>query len=185
MASAVDVRPGDIRPTGNPLDLAVDGDGFFVVEVDGETRYTRAGDFQLDDQGRIVLPSGARLQGTSGELVVDVTQGAPAFAPDGTLSVGGATVGRVRLARFDDPSVLTPAGGNTFTAPEGTATDVDSGDVRVVSGFVEASNVNPVREMVQMIEALRTYEASEKAVQAADQILDTLINRVGRVPAQG
>ncbi len=174
-----------MKPTGNPLDLAVDGDGFFVVEVDGETRYTRAGDFQLNDQGEIVLPSGARLQGASGPLVVDVSQGEPAFAPDGTLSVGGATVGRVRVVRFDDPSVLEPAGGNTFRAPDGAARDVDAANLRVVSGFVEASNVNPVREMVQMIEALRTYEASEKSVQAADQILDTLINRVGRVPSQG
>lgn len=183
VSSVTDLTAGPVAHTGNPLDLAIDGNGFFVVEDGGAERYTRAGTFQLNDQGELVTGSGAVLQGTSGPLTVDPTRGKPQFATDGTLSVGSNIVGRVRVVRFDKPSALERKGDNLFAAKGESPTELDAQDVRVLPGVVEGSNVNAVREMINMISALRTYQASQKSIQASDQILDTMINRVGRAPA--
>ncbi len=180
--SATDTTIGSYRNTGQPLDVAVDGDGFFVVSRNGEELLTRNGEFRVSDDGKLVTASGESVVGAGGEIAIDVTLGAPAIGPDGTVSVGGEIVGALKLVQVGDVNALTRQGANLFAVADEARQDVPAEQTRVMPGFVEGSNVNPVREMVDMIAAMRTYQANEKSVRAADEILDVMINRVGRAP---
>lgn len=177
---------GDQRATGNPLDLVVEGDGFFQVQLpDGQIGYTRDGSFKLDSQGRVVTADGNVLQPEitiPAEGVTRVTIGR-----DGTVQVslqGTATpqqLGQIQLARFANPTGLESVGGNILrpTAASGdavTGTPGLEGLGNIGSGFLEMSNVKIVEEMVDMITAQRAYEINSKSIQASDEMLQTANN---------
>lgn len=174
---------GPLNPTGQPLDLAIEGDGFFMVEDgDGNTFYTRSGSFRVDAEGTIVNPDGYKLL-DDGEnpievdpqsvgVEVDANGTVYEIRPDGTRS----DVGQIGLARFPNPSGLMARGGSLLQATEAAgdpATDVPGaeGFGRVLSGFLEGSNVEVATEMVNLIVAQRAYELNAKAVQAADEAI--------------
>ncbi len=186
ISSSTDFGRGYVRRTGNPMDLAIEGDGFFVVETPDGERYTRAGSFSLNERGELVTAGGFRVLSTSGPVVVDLEEGRLEIANDGTVSVGGISKSALRIVRFRDVSRLERQGGNLFMAGrEAGQEDLDQARVNVLTGFLEGSNVNPLEEIVNMISALRTYQAIEKSVKASDEVLDTMINRIGRVPEGG
>jgi flagellar basal-body rod protein FlgG len=186
ISSVTDFTKGFYQPTGNEMDVSIENDGFFVVENDGELLYTRSGSFRLDDTGRMVTQNGYVLQGGSGPITIDPEEGVPTIATDGSVRVGQTTAGTIRVVRFGDSAALLRAGANLFRAGEGQQPeDVEISDVQLLTGFKEGSNVNAVSEMVSMLTALRTYQAIEKSVQSADQILDVMINQVGRVRGSG
>lgn len=174
---------GNVQQTGNSLDLAVNGRGFFqVLQPDGTTAYTRDGSFQLNAQGQLVTSSGYTVQPgiTIPNNAQSVTIGA-----DGTVSVqlpGTATpsqVGSLQLADFINPAGLQAKGDNLYveTAASGTpqtGTPGLAGLGSLQQGSLEASNVNVVEEMVNMIETQRAYEMNSKAVATADQMLQYL-----------
>jgi flagellar basal-body rod protein FlgG len=174
---------GNVQQTGNPLDLAVNGRGFFqVLQPDGTTAYTRDGSFQVNAQGQLVTSSGYTVQPgiTIPNNAQSVTIGA-----DGTVSVqlpGSATpsqVGSLQLADFINPAGLQAKGDNLYseTGASGTpqtGTPGLSGLGSLQQGSLEASNVNVVEEMVNMIETQRAYEMNSKAVATADQMLQYL-----------
>lgn len=174
---------GNVQQTGNSLDLAVNGRGFFqVLQPDGTTAYTRDGSFQVNAQGQLVTSSGYTVQPgiTIPNNAQSVTIGA-----DGTVSVqlpGTATpsqVGSLQLADFINPAGLQAKGDNLYveTAASGTpqtGTPGLSGLGSLQQGSLEASNVNVVEEMVNMIETQRAYEMNSKAVATADQMLQYL-----------
>ncbi|RME64381.1 MAG: flagellar basal-body rod protein FlgG [Nitrospirae bacterium] len=178
-------EPGDLINTSNPLDLAIEGDGFFQITMpDGTLAYTRAGNFQMDSEGRIVTPEGYPL---SPEITIPSDAIQITIGTDGTVSVlqpGSNTpsvVGQIELARFPNPGGLKAIGRNLFVETDSsgapvTATPGSDGLGTVQQGFLEQSNVNIVEEMVRMIVSQRAYELNAKAIQAVDEILQQTAN---------
>jgi flagellar basal-body rod protein FlgG len=185
-ASEVIQTQGDFDNTGNPLDMAIQGAGFFQVKMpDGETAYTRAGMFHLDNQGNMVTADGNPLdpQVTIPADALTITIGT-----DGTVSVTqpGQTqaqqVGAIQLATFQNPGGLNSVGQNMFLQTTasgdpivGTPGGAD-GLGTLQQGVLEQSNVNIVQEFIQMIVAQRSYEANSRVITAADQMLQQLNN---------
>lgn len=177
---------GNISPTSNPLDLAIDGEGFFkVVQADGSIAYTRDGAFTLSADGRIVTSSG---------LVVDPEMTLPAdtqsihVGPDGVVSitvpgeVQPEIVGQIELARYINPAGLKSIGGNLYvqTAASGEPfieNPQNDGMGKILQGYMEVSNVEVVEEMVNMIVAQRAYEINSKAIKVAEDML-TIANNL-------
>jgi flagellar basal-body rod protein FlgG len=188
-ASEVIQLQGDFSQTGNPLDLTIQGNGFFQVQLpSGETAYTRAGSFHLDAQGNLVTQDGNAVQ-----PAVTIPPGATSVtvAQDGTISVtlpgqtAAQQVGALQLALFNNPGGLNSTGGNLFLATAASGDPVigtpggSEGIGAIQQGMVEQSNVSVVDEFVQMIVAQRSYEANSRVVNAADQMLQG-INSLGR-----
>jgi flagellar basal-body rod protein FlgG len=172
---------GPIEQTGRPLDLAVEGDGYFQIrQPDGSTVYTRDGSFSISDQGTLITSSGYIVEpGIS--IPVDARELTISTAGIVTIStaVGGDSVeiGRIELARFPNSAGLRALGENLFgeTSASGepfTGFAQDSGFGRLLQGGLEASNVEIVQEMVDMITAMRAYEINSKAVQSAEQMAE-------------
>jgi flagellar basal-body rod protein FlgG len=174
---------GNIQQTGNPLDVAIQGNGFFqVLQPDGSTAYTRDGSFQLDNQGALVTSSGYHVQP---QITIPANTLSITIGQDGTVSVlqAGATrptqVGTLQLVSFVNPAGLQSAGENLYleTASSGTAsanTPGTNGLGRLSAGNLETSNVNVVEEMVNMIQTQRAYEVNSKAITTSDQMLQKL-----------
>jgi flagellar basal-body rod protein FlgG len=188
-ASEVIQAQGDFSSTGNPLDLTIQGQGFFQITLpSGETAYTRSGAFHLDSQGTLATADGNPLNPsiTIPNNATSVTIGA-----DGTVSVttpGQTTaqqVGALQLALFPNPGGLNSIGGNLFLATTASGDPIigtpggSEGLGSIEQGYLEQSNVDVVEEFIQMILAQRSYEANSRVVQAADQMMQEL-NNVGR-----
>ena len=171
---------GALTTTGNSLDLALDGDGFFQVEMpDGTTAYTRAGNFTRSAEGQLVT-----AQGYTVTPAIQIPAGAQSIAvgPDGTVSAiidgdaAPAELGQLTVASFVNPAGLQATGDNLLleTAASGAA-DIGAagtnGRGQIRQGMLEASNVNVVEELVEMIEAQRAYEINSKMISAVDQML--------------
>lgn len=179
---------GNFQQTENPLDLVIEGDGFFqLLRPDGTIAYSRAGSFKRDSQGQIVNPDGLVLQPaiTIPEDAVSIS-----VSNDGTFSVTTASsttpqqLGQIELARFSNPAGLNAVGRNLFLVSEasGAATTGQPGQQGLGSlgqGFLEMSNVSVVEEMVNMIAAQRAFEVNSKAIKTADEML-ALANNVTR-----
>ncbi len=174
---------GDFKQTENPLDMVIEGSGFFQVrQPSGELAYTRAGSFHLNSSGQIVTATGETLEPpvTIPREATSITIGT-----DGTVSVttpgqaNAQSVGQIQLASFANPAGLEALGRNLFkeTAASGQAAagSPDSNGLgRVNQGYIEGSNVNVVEELVQMISAQRAYETNSKVITAADRMLGTI-----------
>ncbi len=188
-ASEVMQTQGDFTQTGNPLDLTIQGQGFFQVLLpDGETAYTRAGSFHLDAFGNLVTQDGNPVQPN-----IAIPQGSTSVtvASDGTVSVtltgqtAAQQVGTLQLALFNNPGGLNSTGNNLLLATTASGDPIigtpggSEGLGSIVQGMVEQSNVSVVDEFVNMIVAQRSYEASSRVVNAADQMLQD-INSLGR-----
>jgi flagellar basal-body rod protein FlgG len=171
---------GNITQTGNELDMAIEGDGFFQIQMpDGTTTYTKAGTFKKDGQGRVVTSEGNPLLP---EVVVPANATKITVGTDGTVSVMQAgqssptTIGTIQLATFSNPSGLSSMGHNLFQPTDSsgnanTGTAGQNGLGTISQGFLEMSNVSVMEEMVNMIVGQRAYEINSKAVQAADEML--------------
>ncbi len=182
-ASSRNFSQGALQQTGNNLDLAVKGNGFFQIQMpDGTTAYTRDGAFQVDATGQIVTSNGQLLQPG---ITIPATAQTIAIAADGTVSVtlpanpNPQTLGQITIANFINPPGLESRGGNLFaeTAASGAPTVAAPGTTglgTLVQGFVEGSNVNVVEELVSMIATQRAYELNSKAIQTSDQMLQRL-----------
>ncbi|AAR36443.1 flagellar basal-body rod protein FlgG [Geobacter sulfurreducens] len=176
---------GNINQTGNELDIAIEGDGFFQIQMpDGTTTYSRAGSFKRDDQGRVVTSDGYPMLP---ELVVPSNATSISVGNDGTVSVTQAgqtsptNIGNIQLATFSNPSGLTALGRNLFQESDSsgtptTGTPGQNGIGTLAQGFLEMSNVSVMEEMVNMIVGQRAYEVNSKAVQAADEMLQQANN---------
>ncbi|MGD0844935.1 MAG: flagellar basal-body rod protein FlgG [Geobacteraceae bacterium] len=176
---------GSMTQTGNDLDLAIEGDGFFQIHMtDGTTTYTRDGSFKKDSQGRIVNSDGYPL---TPEMVIPTNASKVTIGNDGTVSVLQAgqstptTIGTIQLATFSNPAGLSSLGHNLYqsTDSSGTAntgTAGQNGVGTIGQGFLEMSNVSVMEEMVNMIMSQRAYETNSKAVQAADEMLQQTNN---------
>jgi len=174
---------GNLQQTGNNFDMAINGNGFFQVQMpDGTAGYTRDGSFRLDSQGQLVTSNGYPM---SPAITIPPTAQSVTIAQDGTVSVtlpGTAAttqVGTIQLANFVNAGGLSAVGQNLFveTASSGspsTANPGASGHGTLSQGYVETSNVNVVEELVSMIQTQRAYEINSKAIQTSDQMLQKL-----------
>lgn len=168
---------GSLAQTGGDLDLAIEGEGFFMVETGEGQRLTRAGAFTRNADGEIVTMEGARLLDEGGGAIVAPFEATSiGVAADGTLSVDGEPVARVGLVTVEDQAKLFREGGVLYRAESGVI-PVENG--RVLQGFLENSNVNAVVEMSRMVEVQRTYEYGQKIMDQNDERIRLVVRALG------
>lgn len=165
---------GSIYRTENPLDIAIQSDGFFVVDTEAGERFTRGGTFSLSSEGMIVTQQGFPVMGDSGPIQIGSGE-TPVISKDGSVLVNGQSVGKLKIVDFEDRNKLKLEGQNLFSAV-GTDTK-ELSNVVVAQGYLENSNVNMVRNLTRIIEVSRAYESHQKSMQkqfAASQILNQI-----------
>ncbi len=175
----MDPSPGVVSRSGRPLDLAIEGEGFFVVRTQRGPRYTRQGDFMIDRSGRLATKTGFTVLGENGPIAL--TRPDASVDSSGTVSEGGAVVGKLKVVRFSDTSGLVYEGGVYRAGGPARPMLVDEGKTAVLQGFIEASNVSPVGEMATMMDNLRAYQTQVKMIQTIDEMSRKAIEEVGRV----
>ncbi len=169
-----DLSEGPMVGTQNPLDLAIHGQGYFVVDTPDGERYTRHGVFQLDDGGQIVTTEGHPVLNNGGApIVVPLDTSTITITRDGTISADAQEIGQIKLVSFENPQALSKIGSGLYEAIGQTpTTDPDS---EVLQGMVENSNVKGVVEMTRMIDTVRSYQAAAKLADTEHQrILDAI-----------
>ncbi len=170
---------GAVEQTELSTDMAIEGDGFFVVNTPNGERYTRAGNFHLTSEGKLVDSEGNSVQGTGGEITLQSDRFI--VKANGTIydENTGNEVGKLRIVEFTTPENLREEAGTRFYA-YGDAGMKDAEKSQVLQGYIEASNVDTAQQMVDMIIASRAYESSQKAVGMIDETLDSAVNSIAR-----
>lgn len=158
--ASLDLSPGSLQPTGNETDVALEGKGFFTVLTKNGLRYTRAGNFSLNVQRQLVTAQGDLVMGDQG--AIQIPAGPLAISPDGTISVSGTLVSKLKIADFADDTQLAAESNAYFAAPQAAAKPAT--DVSISQGNLEASNSDPVRTSVALIELQRSAQMMEKAL---------------------
>ncbi|MDZ7373222.1 MAG: flagellar basal-body rod protein FlgF [candidate division KSB1 bacterium] len=174
-----DFSQGPLEKTDRPLDLAIDGEGFFVVQTAAGERYTRAGSFRLDAAGRIVTPDGYPVLGERGPIVLH--EGSVEVRSDGEIWQKGVAVGRLRVVNFPNLRALAKEGHSLFRLRDPNVRPVALENVRIKQGYLEGSNVNALEEMVEMMVVVRNFEAEQKAIQTQDETLSRAINELPKL----
>ncbi len=180
-----DFSEGTLRPTNNPLDVALQGKGFFVVNTPNGVRYTRNGNFQLALDGTLVTGAGYAVQGTNGRIQVPDPQHLPTgsihISETGEVMVDKQSLGYLKVVDFADYAAIHKDQQSLFTVDPGTLEAQGPGSQTAVrQGFLEDSNVDGISEMVAMVELTRAFEADQKALRAQDASLEKT-NTVGQV----
>ncbi len=170
---------GQLQPTENSFDLALRGKGFFSIETPAGERYTRNGEFTKDSEGYLVTKEGYMILGENGYIKVD--SGNMLVKENGEVYKDEQLVDRLKLAGFDDYSILRKEGNGLVRIEEGVEEVPATAEVNVQQGFIEGSNVNSVKEMVEMMTMMRTYEANQKLITIHDGLLEKAVNNIGRV----
>jgi flagellar basal-body rod protein FlgG len=165
---------GSLKSTGDPLDVAISGEGFMKVKLsDGRQALTRDGDLQIDGKGRLATQQGSLLQPTV-TIPAGVTQDQISIQKDGTVLAAGKQIGKIQLVTVRSTAGLLSAGGNNAfvtTAASGNATAAPASST-LTQGSLEASNTDMGQAMVDMIDAQRTYQLTSKAIQTADSMME-------------
>ncbi|MFW6409458.1 MAG: flagellar basal-body rod protein FlgF [Halanaerobiales bacterium] len=174
-------RQGNLQRTGNELDLAIEGEGYFVVDTPMGESYTRNGNFTLNNEGQIVTQQGYPVLGEDGEPLQTINERDIHVDGNGQIHLGDLEGGSLQVVDFEDSSDLEKVGDNLYQPVEDDIESEEAEDYSVAQGHLEQSNVNIVREMVNMIEANRHYQTNQKVIQKADSTLDQAVNQVGRV----
>lgn len=185
--------PGSLNSTGVESDLAVNGNGFFVVKdpTSGSSYVTQDGTFTVDNNGYLVTSGGLQVQGVSGPIQISAGSSTASVASytigsDGTVTVNlsdgtSSTAGQIELQNFSNPDQLVKVGDNLYTATaaaggSAAAAAGSSGLGTIESGYLETSNVDLATQLTSLISAQRAYEANSKVITTSDQILQTLVN---------
>ena len=174
-----DMEQGDIRATGNELDFAITGKGFFKVETENGVRYTRKGNFTLDIDGNLITQSGDKVLGTSGTL--KITGNNITIDNKGNIATDAGPVGQLALTDFEDYQGIVKEGKNLFANPQDLPEIAVPGETNISQGYTELSNVNAAEEMISMIHALRAFESYQKSMRVIDELNNRAINQVGRL----
>lgn len=176
----VDHAPGPVRRTDNRFDLAIEGDGFFSVQTPSGIAYTRQGNFRLDGERRLVTSDGYPLLAGGGAVTIPPTAKSVVVEPSGVIRVDGATRGTLDVVDFPKPYRLAKEGAGLFRPVDGVA-PIRAGAPRIAQGYLEDSNVSAVREMVDLIDTNRHYEACTRAIRSFDDITARAVNDLGKV----
>jgi flagellar basal-body rod protein FlgF len=183
-----DFAQGAFEFTKNPLDVAIDGPGFLVVQTPAGERYTRDGGLKVNNQGQLVNSSGYPVLGGSGPIVMQPTDKEITIAADGNVTVleGTSRVdsvrGKLRVVRFADTQKLVKDGANLYSAGDGIGPQPDTAS-KVSQGYIEKSNVNSVVEMSRMIEVTRAYTSISSMLQQQGDLRKTALEKLADVPA--
>ncbi len=177
-STGIDFAQGTLLSTGNPLDAAIEGDGFFAVEQNNGTTYTRNGGFVMNNNKELVTKDGAKVLGESGPLIIDGS--AINIDAEGAVWVDGTMAGKLRIVSFARPDQLTRSADGRYI-DDGSAEQTKSDTSRVSGGYLEASNVNAMKEMVDMIDVNRSFEAYQKIIQTMSELDKISTNRLGKL----
>jgi flagellar basal-body rod protein FlgG len=175
----IDFATGPTNKSGNPLDLALDGDGFFAVTTPDGTAYTRQGNLRSSADGTLVTVDGYPVQGVGG-AAISIKGSKVVIDAKGGVTVDGTQVGTISVVDFDKPYTLTKTGGAMFV-PADPKTPPQASKAQVQQGFIEGSNVESISEMVQLIETNRYFEACTKVIKSFDDMTSKAANDLGRV----
>lgn len=175
-----DFGQGALRGTGAPLDLAIEGQGFFQVQAPDGPRYTRDGNFRLDDNGVLVTPGGYPvLDDGGGSITLDPTLGKVTISQDGTVTQGTTRVAKLAAVNFQTLGTLEKTGDNLYrNTSNQQPTPVENAKIR--QGMLEGSNVNPILEISKMIEISRAYEQMAKIMDSNSELSKSAVARMGR-----
>lgn len=177
---ATDYSQGAHLDTKNPLDVALNGPGFFsVLSPDGKTFLTRDGSFSLDSNGRLVTKDGLPVLGHNGEIYIDGSQ--VTIDTEGNISVDGKALDQLLIVKVQDEGKLAKVGHSLFEAFPGNKVDMAPDGIQVEQGVLEQSNVNSITEMVNMIDNYRAYEINSRVISTYDEILNLAATTIGSV----
>ena len=171
-----DFVEGNLTHTGNPLDVAIKGEGFFAVKTPQGVLYTRGGRFSIDAEGNLVTANGDKvLSDSGGPITFAPTDRDIAIDPRGRILANGGEVSTIKLVRFADPQALERAGNGLYFAKGQKALAVEKKDTQLVQGAIEESNVVPILELTQMMSAMRSFESAQRVSQSEhDRIRRTI-----------
>ena len=178
LATYSDFSQGNLERTGSPLDLAIQGEGYFAISTPDGERYTRAGNFTINDQGEMTTMDGNRVLDNSGQPIVFEPEDVEITVfSDGRVEVDGEERGVVGVYNFSSPSALKKDSNNLFRSDE---VPVVSENGSIAQGMIENSNVKPILEMTKIIEVQRDYERTHKFINAIYELQEDAIRRTGR-----
>jgi flagellar basal-body rod protein FlgG len=171
---------GGLAQTGNPLDLAIQGGGFFAIQTPQGVRYTRDGQFAQDPAGRLITMDGNPVLGANGPIRLQPNGGPVAIDENGQITQGGRPVDQLALVQFGNLTQVRPEGDNRFEAFNTARAVRSNAGSTIHQGFLERSNANVVRSMVDLITAQRWFEANQKVIQQEDQANSWAIENVAK-----
>lgn len=179
-----DYSQGSVRQTGGTYDVALSGSGFFTINVtdkagETHTRYTRDGRFMLTREGLLVDADGNPVQGENGNITINPSAKSVTISGTGLITADGEVIDTLKIADFEDYDYLKKYGDTMYEPVEGAT--LKDATAELLQGYTEQSNVNVVREMVDMITVTRAYEANQKVIRSYDSMLDRSVNQVGRL----
>ncbi len=174
-----DMATGPIEQTGNPLDVALQGDGFLTVQTPQGPRYTRNGALTIDNQGQLVDLNGNPVLGEGGPIKLDSSDTDISITQNGTISSSNGTKGKLAVVEFANPQVLARQGDNYFSGPAGTPAT----QTQVIQGSIEKSNVSGVTTMADMIRVERAYQQLATLMQQQSDLRTTAVQRLGDINA--
>lgn len=167
---------GSIEKSGNELDVAISGDGWLSVDSPEGPRYTRNGQLKIDNQGTLVTSEGLPVLGEGGPITFEPGNSNIVIADDGTISTNQGIKGKLAIVRFENPASLTKEGHSIYSSSDTPEADFES---RVMQGFVEKSNVQPVLELTRLIETVRAYTSTSQTLQKTSELRNEAINQLG------
>jgi len=176
--SKMDFSQGTLRVTGNVLDIAIEGDGFFTIQTKQGDTYTRNGSFVLNVNNELVTQSGEPVLGESGKIVINGSK--VNIDQQGSIYVDETLAGKLKIAAFENPQALTRSANGGFIDNKKAGLK-NSSEHRIASGYVESSNVNAVREMTDMMEIQRTFETYQKMILTLQDLDKISTNRIGKL----
>ena len=177
-----DMSQGPIATTGSAFDVAISGDGFFLVQgPDGAPAYTRNGAFTLGADGTLQTQSGRPVLSAGGATIAfDPQGGVPTIGTDGTIRIEGAEAGTIGVVKFADPGAMVKIGDNLYSSGGQASQPITDGEARVVQFALEGSNVKPVQEITNLIQISRAYESAAQMVKNADDLRKQAVATMGR-----
>jgi len=168
----LDMSQGALQATSNPLDLAIQGEGFFAVQTKQGVLYTRNGTFKLNGDNVLVTQDGSPVLGESGEIQIPAGQAKVTVSSDGQVMAGTATIGKLKIVAFDKPTLLQQVGNSTYAG--NAAQPRAAAAFSIQQGYVEGSNVEPVSEMVRMMSTFRDYQACARSLRSIEDSASSL-----------
>lgn len=179
-----DYKQGALRETGGKFDLALSGKGFFAIRYidkngNESTKYTRDGNFRLTQDGHVTDVNGNQLRTEGGVLQIPKDSGNLKITTDGLVTLGNKVIDKIKITDFESYDYIKKFGDNLYELQEGAKEK--SSEAEVLQGYIEQSNVNVVREMVNLITITRAYQAGQKMIQSTDSMMESAVNSVGKV----
>lgn len=179
--TTINFQQGELRSTGNPMDFALEGSGFFTIQgADGQKIYTRDGEFRLNAQNELVTKQGYTVMSDGGPLQMDANNPAPiTVAPTGEVSQGTDVKGKLSIVEFPKPQELTMVSNGYFRNDDPNVQPLPSDSTSVRQGSIEAANTSPTREMAGLITAMRMFESNQKVLQMQNDRMGRIITDLG------